>query len=145
MKMANLKMKKDNLNSNIPDTLIPLETTFTGSVETSTSIRIDGRIKGNVNAKGDVTLGPKALIEGDVFGRAFSIAGTITGNVVSTGIVSLLPKSQVLGDIVAKALNIELGASYSGKCIVGAVEGAKVKPNVPVSEATDKKSAITGK
>jgi len=143
--MANLKIRKDSLNSNVPDTLIPLETTFTGSVETSTSIRIDGRIKGNVNAKGDVTLGPKALIEGDVFGRAFSIAGTITGNVVSTGAVSLLPKAQVLGDIVAKALSIELGASYSGKCIVGAVEGAKIKPNVAVNETTDKRPAATGK
>ena len=137
--MANLKIKKDRLDSNIPDTLIPLETTFTGSVETSTSIRIDGRIKGNVNAKGDVTLGPKALVEGDVFGRAFSIAGTITGNVVSTGSVLIQPKAQVLGDIVAKAMNIELGASYNGKCIVGAIESTKVKPVSAVNEAPHKK------
>ena len=137
--MANLKVRKDGVNSNIPDTLIPLETTFTGSIETSTSIRIDGRVKGNVNAKGDVALGSKALVEGDVFGRAFNIAGTITGNVVSTSSVSLLPKARVLGDIVAKALSIELGASYSGKCIIGAIESARMKPSSAATEAADKK------
>ncbi len=137
--MANLKVRKDGVNSNIPDTLIPLETTFTGSIETSTSIRIDGRVKGNVNAKGDVALGLKALVEGDVFGRAFNIAGTITGNVVSTSSVSLLPKARVLGDIVAKALSIELGASYSGKCIIGAIESARMKPSSAATEAADKK------
>ncbi|MBT3318298.1 MAG: polymer-forming cytoskeletal protein [Clostridia bacterium] len=137
--MANLKVRKDGVNTNIPDTLIPLETTFTGSIETSTSIRIDGRVKGNVNAKGDVALGSKALVEGDVFGRAFNIAGTITGNVVSTGSVALLPKARVLGDIVAKALSIELGASYSGKCIIGAIESARMKPGSAATEAADKK------
>ena len=137
--MANLKVRRDEVNSNIPDTLIPLETTFTGSIETSTSIRIDGRVKGNVNAKGDVALGSKALVEGDVFGRAFNIAGTITGNVVSTGSVSLLPKARVLGDIVAKALSIELGASYSGKCIIGAIESARMKPSSAATETADKK------
>ena len=137
--MANLKVRKDGVNTNIPDTLIPLETTFTGSIETSTSIRIDGRVKGNVNAKGDVALGSKALVEGDVFGRAFNIAGTITGNVVSTGSVALLPKARVLGDIVAKALSIELGASYSGKCIIGAIESARVKPGNAAAETPDKK------
>ena len=137
--MANLKVRRDEVNSNIPDTLIPLETTFTGSIETGTSIRIDGRVKGNVNAIGDVALGAKALVEGDVFGRAFNIAGTITGNVVSTGTVSLLPKARVLGDIVAKALSIELGASYSGKCVIGAIESAKMKPSSAVSGASAKK------
>ncbi len=137
--MASLKVRRDEVNPNIPDTLIPVETTFTGSIETGTNIRIDGRVKGNVNALGDVSLGSKALVEGDVFGRAFNIVGTITGNVISTGTVLLQPKARVLGDIVAKALTIELGASYNGKCIVGAIESAKVKPNAEADEASSKK------
>lgn len=143
--MANLKVKRDDRKSNIPETLIPIETTFTGNIETNTSIRIDGRVKGNVKAKGDVMLGPKALIEGDVFGNSFSLAGTITGNVVAAGIVSILAKSHVLGDITAKAFSIEMGASYSGKCNIGSLESAKLIKSEAINETPPKKPTSAGK
>ncbi len=130
--MAVKKVLNDS-RTTIPETLIPIETTFTGDIETSSSVRIDGRVKGNVKAKGNVTLGPKALIEGDVFGMSFDIAGTITGNIVAGGSVGILENSRVLGDIAATALHIEEGASYNGKCIIGAIESAKTKP-APVND-----------
>ena len=142
--MAVKKMRFDEQKSNIPDTLIPIETTFTGNIETNASVRIDGRIKGNVKAKGDVTLGPKALIEGDVFGMSFNIAGTITGNIIAGGSVTVLAKSHVLGDITSMALNIEQGASYSGKCTVGTIESAKIKPRSGLGNVLPNKQPESG-
>jgi cytoskeletal protein CcmA (bactofilin family) len=136
--MAVKKILNDS-RTTIPETLIPIETIFTGDIETSSSVRVDGRVKGNVKAKGNVTLGPKGLIEGDVFGMSFDVAGTITGNIVAGGDVSILENSHVLGDISATALHIEQGASYNGKCIVGSVESAKLKPAPPVAETPPKK------
>ena len=137
--MAVKKLMRDAQNTNIPDTLIPVETTLTGNIDTSANVRIDGRIKGNLKSKGDVTLGPKALIEGDVFGMSFNVAGTITGNIVADGTVAILAKSQVLGNITARALSIELGASYDGKCIIGAPDSAKLKPSSIKNEEPKKK------
>ena len=126
--MAAKKSKFEDRKANIPDTLIPIETTFTGNIETNASVRIDGHVKGNVKAKGNVMLGPKALIEGDVIGMSFSIAGKITGNIIAGGDVTVLSKSNVLGDISAMALNIEQGAAYSGKCTVGTIDSANIEP-----------------
>ena len=136
--MAVKKILNDS-RTTIPETLIPIETTFTGDIETSSSIRIDGRVKGNVKAKGNVTLGPKALIEGDVFGMSFDVAGTITGNIIAGGTVTILENSRVLGNITSTALHIEQGASYSGKCTIGAIESAKIKSAAPAIDTPPKK------
>lgn len=121
--MALKQTKFDAQKTNTPDTLIPVGTTITGSIETHNSIRIDGHVKGDVSAKGDVTLGPKASIEGNVCGMSFNIAGTITGNIDARGSVTVLSASKVLGDISAHTLEIALGATCSGTYTVGATTG----------------------
>jgi cytoskeletal protein CcmA (bactofilin family) len=40
--------------------------TFTGNIDTMGGIRIDGTVKGNVKAGGDVTVGSDGAIEGNV-------------------------------------------------------------------------------
>jgi cytoskeletal protein CcmA (bactofilin family) len=104
---------------NIPDACIPSATSFTGDINTKAGVRIDGSIKGNVIAVGNVVIGPEGMVEGQVGGRDINIAGGVTGNVTSTATVQLLSGAKLLGDLEAVSLAIEEGATFKGKCTIG--------------------------
>jgi len=111
---------------NIPDACIPCATSFTGDISTKAGVRIDGSVKGNVAAAGNVVVGPEGLVEGQVVGRDVSIAGVVTGNVAATGVVQLNAGAKLLGDLEAVSVAIEEGATFKGKCAIGPGEKASV-------------------
>ena len=111
---------------NIPDACIPCATSFTGDINTKAGVRIDGNVKGNVTAAGNVVIGPDGLVEGQVAGRDVSIAGSVTGNVAATGTVQLNAGAKLLGDLEAVSVAIEEGATFRGKCMIGPGEKTPV-------------------
>jgi cytoskeletal protein CcmA (bactofilin family) len=104
---------------NIPDACIPCATSFTGDISTKAGVRIDGTVKGNVMASGNVVIGPEGQVEGQINGKDIHIAGSVRGNVNSSATVQLLSGAKLMGDLEASSIAIEEGASFSGKCIVG--------------------------
>ncbi len=103
---------------NLPDASIPVNTTFTGNIDTMGGIRIDGTVKGNVKAGGDVTIGSDGTIEGNVNASNCNIAGRINGNLTVTGAVQMLSGSKLLGDLAASSFAIEQGAFFKGQCCI---------------------------
>ena len=124
---------------NIPDACIPCATSFTGDINTKAGVRIDGSVKGNVVAAGNVVIGSEGQVEGQVSGRDINIAGSVTGNVASTATVQLLSGATLLGDLEALSVAIEEGATFRGKCAIGpkdkssVVSSARIvdKPTLP--------------
>ncbi len=104
---------------NIPDACIPCATVFTGDINTKAGVRVDGNVKGNIVASGNVVIGPEGHVEGKVGGRDVNIAGSVIGNVASTATVQLLSGSKLVGDLEAVSIAIEEGAMYQGKCNIG--------------------------
>ncbi len=88
--------------------------TFTGEIQGSTVIRIEGKVIGNVNVTGGVILGESGDIEGDITTESAIIYGTVTGNIQS-GQLEIKKTGEVNGDITTDTLEIELGAQYNGK------------------------------
>jgi cytoskeletal protein CcmA (bactofilin family) len=125
---------------NIPDACIPCATSFTGDINTKAGVRIDGSVKGNVTAAGNVVIGPEGMVEGQVAGRDVSIAGAVTGNVAAAGVVQLNAGAKLLGDLEAVSVGIEEGATFKGKCSISPGEKTPVsssaklvdKPAAPV-------------
>lgn len=103
---------------NLPDASIPFDTTFTGDIETKAGVRIDGAVKGNVTAAGNITIGSDGSVEGTVTGKDVNIAGSIIGNLDSFGTVQMLAGSKLVGDMQAASIAIEQGAYYKGKCTI---------------------------
>ena len=46
-----------------------------GNVVSAGSLRIDGQVKGQINADGDVTLSPQSQVEADIRAQNVSVAG----------------------------------------------------------------------
>ena len=102
-------------------------------------LRIDGKLKGNVIARGDgnstLILSENALIIGNVTVPHIIANGTIKGTVRASERIELQPKAEVAGDIYYKVMEVSLGAVINGNLIreigeVGKDKGqiARLKP-----------------
>jgi cytoskeletal protein CcmA (bactofilin family) len=98
------------------DTVVGSQTEFQGKVAGSGSIRIDGRLKGEVDVEGDAFVGQDGVVVADIRARDIVIAGEVRGNCHAAGRLELLPTSRLFGDIHAVRLAIADGAMFRGNC-----------------------------
>jgi cytoskeletal protein CcmA (bactofilin family) len=104
-------------------------TSITGEVNSDSNIRIDGKVKGTVNAKGRVIIGQNGVIEGEVVCQSSDIEGTLIGKINCQDLLSLKATAKLQGDINTKKLAIEPGAVFTGNC---SMAGGVVKEMDPV-------------
>jgi cytoskeletal protein CcmA (bactofilin family) len=98
--------------------LIAAGTVFEGKLRTPGSIRIDGKIVGEVNATQSVSIGNSGDIDGNVSAKNITIGGKIKGMVVAQEKLVFESKAIVHGDIRAAKLVIDEGALFDGKCMM---------------------------
>ncbi len=95
--------------------LIGTGTTVEGKIRTQGSIRIDGKLTGEVHAAENLAVGLTGEIEGGVSGRNVTIGGKVKGNITSVEKLVLEGKSVVRGDVKAAKLVIDEGAVFDGR------------------------------
>ena len=96
-----------------------------GNVVSAGSLRIDGQVKGQINADGDVTLSPQSQVEADIRAQNVSVAGKFKGNVIVKGKAHLARGGRIDGNITSKTLVVEEGGVFHGQSIMdgGAAQG----------------------
>jgi len=109
-------------------------TSIEGEIRSDSNIRIDGRVKGTVHAKGRVIVGQSGVIEGEVVCQSSDIEGTVLGKINCQDLLSLKATAKLQGDINTKKLAIEPGAVFTGNCSMG---GGVVKEMDPVRLRTE--------
>jgi cytoskeletal protein CcmA (bactofilin family) len=109
-------MAKFNEVDNTTINLISNGTDITGDIKSNGDIRIDGSLKGNLNTKGKVVIGPTGKINGEVICKNSEVSGIIEGKIVVGQLLNLKASSKILGDIATSKLSIEPGAIFSGNC-----------------------------
>jgi cytoskeletal protein CcmA (bactofilin family) len=110
----NKKQQSLDIDKQEISTIIGEDYTFTGELQGTSVIRIEGKIIGNVNVDSGVVLGEKGVIEGNITSQSVIIYGTVNGNVKTTQL-EIKKSGYVSGDITTDSLEIELGAKYNGK------------------------------
>jgi cytoskeletal protein CcmA (bactofilin family) len=92
-----------------------------GRIVTSESLRIDGKLIGNVEAaqenKVSIALGKTGHVQGDIYAFRVFIAGRVDGNIYCTERVELHDGAIVNGDISYEQIAIEPGAKLNGLMI----------------------------
>jgi cytoskeletal protein CcmA (bactofilin family) len=96
--------------------LISNGTDITGDIKSNGDIRIDGSLKGNLNTKGKVVIGPTGKINGEIICKNSEVSGTIEGKITVSQLLNLKASSRIFGDIVTSKLAIEPGARFTGNC-----------------------------
>lgn len=129
--------QKKEVESNF-DIIIGPNSIIKGDVESEGSIRIDGKIIGNVTTLGNVIISENALVHGDITSSNSEIYGVCEGNVKVKGKVNLYQNSTLVGDVFAKSFNTKEGASYKGNCVVDPGEDLKIEVDSAIHEHTGK-------
>ncbi len=96
--------------------LIGANTSVEGKLMTEGSIRIDGKLVGDVVAKANVAVGLTGQVEGSVTGKNIALAGHVKGHVTAGEKLILESKSVMRGDIRALKLVVDEGATFDGHC-----------------------------
>lgn len=100
------------------------DTLIEGSIKATGNLRIDGTLKGSLECKGRVVVGPSGKIEGEIRCENAEIEGTIQANITVNDLLTLKSTAKLTGDIITKKLSIEPGAVFAGSCTMG---GAVIK------------------
>jgi cytoskeletal protein CcmA (bactofilin family) len=89
-----------------------------GNVVSAGSLRIDGQVKGQISADGDVMLSPQSQVEADIRAQNVSVAGRFKGNIVVKARTEIAKGGRVEGNITSKTLVVEEGAVFQGQSIM---------------------------
>jgi cytoskeletal protein CcmA (bactofilin family) len=95
--------------------LIGSGTSLEGKVRTQGSIRVDGKMVGELHAAENVAIGLTGEVDGMINGRNVTIGGKIRGNITAVDKLVFENKAVVRGDIKAARLVIDEGAIFDGK------------------------------
>jgi cytoskeletal protein CcmA (bactofilin family) len=87
-------------------------TVVEGKIKTEGSIRIDGKLVGDLVAKANAAVG----LSGVVTAQNVSLAGKVQGTVTALEKLVLEEKSVMKGDLRAARLVIDEGAMFDGHC-----------------------------
>lgn len=98
------------------NTLIGKDSVITGTIDVKGPLRIDGKVKGQINSTDTVTVGAGGELEAELNCKVATIAGRVSGNIIASEKVELQAKAEITGDLKTKSLVIEQGAIFCGSC-----------------------------
>jgi cytoskeletal protein CcmA (bactofilin family) len=96
--------------------LIGVGTTVEGKITSNGSVRIDGKLLGDVTATENLFVGETGEVEGLLNARNVTIGGKIKGSITAVDKIIFESKSEVRAEIKAAKLIIDEGSKFDGKC-----------------------------
>lgn len=118
---------------NTIDTLVGAKTELKGDIVFSGGLRVDGKVRGNITAKGDgnstLVLSEHAAVSGNVTVPHIITNGSIKGNVRAAERIELQSKAEIFGDVYYKVIEMALGAVVNGNLVREAVETGRDSTN----------------
>src|SRR5246127_4867933 len=103
-----------------------------GSIKFQKELLIDGKVEGEINSDGVLTIGENADIRGEIKTKSITVYGKVHRNITVADRCELKSKCTLQGDLKAARLVIEEGATFIGKSEVssGMSVKAATKPEV---------------
>lgn len=132
--LSTLSKSPNEKPCNTIDTLVGSRTELKGDITFTGGLRIDGKLKGNITAKGDgnstLVLSENAVVIGNVTVPHIITNGTIKGTVRAAERIELQPKAEVAGDLYYKVMEMASGAIVNGNLVR---EMPEAKDKAPVA------------
>ena len=95
--------------------LIGAGTVVEGKIRSQGSVRVDGKLVGEVTASESLAVGISGEVEGNISAKNITVGGKVRGSIVASEKVIFEGKSVVRGDVRATRLVIDEGAIVDGK------------------------------
>ncbi len=114
------------------------EVTFKGTIRYQGTVRVDGRMEGEIYTDGNLIIGQKAVITAKIEAGMVTCQGRITGEILAKNRVKLLSPAVFDGEITTPLLSMDEGVTFNGSCNMpkkGERKGNASKLVVSVEEA----------
>lgn len=107
-------------NPNHITTLIGYGCEFEGSMSSSSSTRIDGKLKGRITGENSIVVGEDGLVLGEIKASETVVYGKVEGT-IETNSLEIKKSGIVLGDIFVESLIVEDGGIFNGRCTMNEI------------------------
>ena len=114
--MVRTKNEEIPISSGGVHNVLAAGTIVTGSIASDSDFRLDGRIEGDINCKGNIVIGPKGSIAGNILSDNAEILGDVEGSIRIKEKLVFKSTAIIKGDIFTQTLEIEPGAHFNGTC-----------------------------
>ncbi len=91
-------------------------TRIEGTIQSEGNFRIDGFLKGDVNLKGKLIIGPSGHVEGKVSCQNAEVEGSFKGIIEVKELLYLKSSAKIFGDSLFSKLRVEEGAKLECTC-----------------------------
>jgi cytoskeletal protein CcmA (bactofilin family) len=95
---------------------------LSGDVETTGPLMIAGHIIGDGRIGGELSIGPDAHWEGNVYATCAVVAGKVTGSIVVSGKIEIAASAVIRGRVSACIIAMAMGATIDGEVAVTGTE-----------------------
>ncbi|MGE0641862.1 MAG: polymer-forming cytoskeletal protein [Thermoanaerobaculia bacterium] len=112
-----------------------------GELRFEQSFRVDGKVKGNVRSDGDLVVGERGEVEGDIRVGRLYVSGLVRGEVHVTKRLSIHARGRVLGEVHAAALVIDEGGVLEGRCAMAEEGNAQAGESAPRETVEERQPA----
>jgi cytoskeletal protein CcmA (bactofilin family) len=114
------------------DTLIGAGAFIEGNIRFSGGLRIDGTVKGNIEAaegaaSSTLILSEQARIEGSVAVSYLVTNGTVVGQVSVAECLEMQPRAKIVGDVEYSLIEMHQGAVVEGRLVHGVSKSGELK------------------
>ncbi len=116
--------KRNGKNSSLRDndnfTFLGKGVDFKGVVHFDGTVRIDGRLEGEIHTNGTLIVTENAVIKAIISAGSLICSGKISGTINAAEKVELMKPAVLIGDVRSPSISIEPGAHFHGMCDMGA-------------------------
>ncbi len=112
-----------------------------GRVHGNEDLTVEGRVEGEVNIDGDVTIEASGLVAANISARVITVRGAIKGDLTGSDAVRLEDGARVVGDLRAPRVAIAPGALVRGY-VQSAHDGKQVAAR-PVAQVARPTARVT--
>ena len=101
-------------------------TSFKGTLTFEGTVRIDGRLEGEIFTKDTLVIGEGAQVSATIHAGIVVISGTVHGNITAERKIDIHASGRLYGNISTPSLVIEEGVLFEGSCTMGQRSGGDV-------------------
>ncbi len=98
-----------------------------GRLTGTSSLEVHGRLEGDIDLSGDVSIQSSGLVAANVAGRRIVVRGAVKGDLTATEAIEMETGARVVGDVRAPRISIAPGALVRGFVTTGPREDASSK------------------
>src|SRR6476660_7243866 len=129
-------MKTNSFAGDDNITLLAKGVLLRGEIHVEGTVRIDGRLDGDIQTKGQVIIGEDGLVQGTITAGTVISSGRIKAKVTANDRVQLMKTATLIGEVLTPILIIEEGAKLQGVTDMGVTAWTDDLPKFPAASVS---------